>query len=298
MPAPDWSLLLRTPAFETTALLLGLVVGSFANVCIHRLPREHEPAAGRFAWAKDLWAQLRSVVHPPSHCPRCGQPIRPRDNVPVLSWLLLRGRCRSCRAPISWRYPAVEAANGLLWLALAVMRGPSLQTAVAMILVTALLVLSLIDLEHQLLPDAITLPGTAAGLAASVLPGSPLGPLEAALAAAGGWIGCALVALAWKKLRHVDALGEGDWKMTAMLGAFFGWERLLLNVLLASASGALVGVAAVLLGKGGMKSRLPLGTFLGAAGLLIVLFGDALLAGYRAASLSLARALFQGLFGG
>jgi leader peptidase (prepilin peptidase)/N-methyltransferase len=298
MPAPDWTPLLRTPAFEVTALLLGLVVGSFANVCIHRLPRESEPATGRFARARDLWGQLRSVVHPPSHCPRCEQPIRPWDNVPLLSWLLLRGRCRSCRAPISWRYPAVEAANGLLWLALAVTRGPSLQTAVAMLLVTALLVLSLIDLEHQLLPDAITLPGTAAGVAASFLPGSPVRPQEAALAAAGGWIGCALVALAWKKLRHVDALGEGDWKMTAMLGAFLGWERLLLNVLLASASGAVVGIGAILLGRGGMKSRLPLGTFLGGAGMLMVLFGDELLVRYREASLSLAQAVFRVLFGG
>ena len=103
MPAPDWSLLLRTPAFEITALLLGLVVGSFANVCIHRLPLG------------------QSVVSPPSRCPACGTLIKAYDNLPVLGWLLLRGRCRSCRAPISWRYPAVEAANGLLWLALAVL---------------------------------------------------------------------------------------------------------------------------------------------------------------------------------
>jgi leader peptidase (prepilin peptidase)/N-methyltransferase len=280
MPVPDWSLLLRTPAFETTALLLGLVVGSFANVCIHRLPRRE------------------SVVSPPSRCPACGSRIAARDNLPVLGFLLLRGRCRSCRAPISWRYPAVEAANGLLWRALALTRGPSLQTAVAMLLATALLVLSLIDLEHQILPDAITLPGTAAGLAASLLPGSAVRFPEAALAAAGGWIGCALVALAWKRLRHVDALGEGDWKMTAMLGAFLGWEGLLLNVLLASASGAAVGIAAVLLRKGGLQSRLPLGTFLGAAGILMVLFGDDLLTGYREVSLSLAQAIVRGLFGG
>jgi leader peptidase (prepilin peptidase)/N-methyltransferase len=128
-------------------------VGSFANVCIHRLPLEQEPATGRFAWAIDLWRQVSSVVHPPSHCPRCGRPIRPWDNVPIASWLALRGRCRSCRAPISWRYPAVEASNGLLWLGLAAMRGPAVQTVVAMALAAALLVLALIDLEHQLLPS-------------------------------------------------------------------------------------------------------------------------------------------------
>jgi leader peptidase (prepilin peptidase)/N-methyltransferase len=152
MPAPDWTLLLRSPAFETTALLLGLVVGSFANVCIHRLPRRE------------------SVVSPPSRCPSCGSLIRARDNVPLVSWLLLHGRCRACRAPISPRYPAVEAANGLLWLALAALRGPGAQTFVTMALVTALLVLSFIDFDHQLLPDVVTLPGIVAGLAASFRP--------------------------------------------------------------------------------------------------------------------------------
>jgi len=301
MPAFDWSLLLRTPAFETTSLLLGLVVGSFANVCIHRLPRDTEPATGPLAPAIDVWRQVLSVVHPPSHCPRCAQPIRPWDNVPVLSWLALRGRCRSCRAPIAWRYPAVEAANGVLWLALAVTRGPHVQTLVAMLLVSALLVLSLIDLEHQLLPDAITLPGTAFGIAASFLPGSPVGPLESALAAAGGWLAFAGVAFAWKKLRRIDALGQGDWKMAAMLGSFLGWERLLLTVLLASASGALVGIAAMVTRRGGWQSKLPLGTFLGVAGLAMVLWGDTLLVRYRELSVSLAEGLFaayRGLLGG
>jgi leader peptidase (prepilin peptidase)/N-methyltransferase len=283
MPAPDWTQLLRTPVFEATVFLVGLLVGSFANVCIYRLPRG------------------KSIVFPPSSCPACDARIAPRDNVPVLSFLLLGGRCRACGAPISWRYPAVEAANGVLWLALAVLQGPRLQTLVGLALVTALLVLSLIDLEHQILPDAITLPGIAVGLAASFLPGSRTRPLAAVAAAAGGWLFCALLALAWKKLRGIDALGEGDWKMTAMLGAFFGWERLLLTLLLATASGAGVGILAILLGKGGLKSRLPLGSFLGVAAIVMVLFGDVVLAGYRVASLHLADAIlasYRGLFGG
>ncbi len=263
MPALDWTLLLRSPAFETTALLLGLVVGSFANVCVYRLPRR------------------QSIVSPPSRCPSCGALIRPRDNVPVLSWLLLRGRCRSCRAPISPRYPAVEAANGLLWLALAVLRGPRAQTFVAMALVTVLLVLSLIDLDHQLLPDAITLPGIAAGLAASFLPGSPVRPLAALLAAAGGWLAFAAVAKAYQRLRGVEGLGQGDWKMAAMLGAFLGWQPMLLTVLLASVAGTLVGLGAVALRGRDMRYALPLGTFLGAAGIATVFFGDAMLAWYR-----------------
>lgn len=268
MPAPDWSLLLRTPAFETTAFLLGLVVGSFANVCIHRLPLG------------------QSVVSPPSRCPACGTLIKAYDNLPVLSFMLLRGRCRSCRAAISWRYPAVEAANGLLWLALAWRHGPTPRSLVEMALVTALLVLSLIDLEHQILPDVITLPGVALGLAASFLPGSPLTPLASLLAAAGGWLAFAAVAKAYQKARGVEGLGQGDWKLAALLGAFLGWQEMLLSVLLASLAGTVVGLLAIALRGRDLRYALPLGTFLGAAGVLVVFLGDALLGWYR------------GLFGG
>jgi leader peptidase (prepilin peptidase)/N-methyltransferase len=268
MPAPDWSLLLRTPAFETTAFLLGLVVGSFANVCIHRLPLG------------------QSVVSPPSRCPACGTLIKAYDNLPVLGFMWLRGRCRSCRAAISWRYPAVEAANGLLWLALAWRHGPTLRSLVEMALVTALLVLSLIDLEHQILPDVITLPGVALGLAASFLPGSPLTPLASALAAAGGWLAFAAVAKAYLKARGVEGLGQGDWKLAALLGAFLGWQKMLLTVLLASLAGTVVGLLAIALRGRDLRYALPLGTFLGAAGVLVVFLGDALLGWYR------------GLFGG
>jgi leader peptidase (prepilin peptidase)/N-methyltransferase len=260
---PDWSLLLRSPVFETAALLLGLIVGSFANVCIHRLPRGE------------------SVVTPPSRCPSCGGLIRPRDNLPVVGWLLLRGRCRACRAPISPRYPAVEAANGLLWLSLAAARGPRAQTLVAMALVTALLVLSLVDLGHQILPDAITLPGIAVGLAASFLPGSVVRPVEALVAAAGGWLTFAAVAKAYQKVRGIEGLGQGDWKMAAMLGAFLGWQPMLLTVLMAAVAGTSVGLGAVALRGRDMRHALPFGTFLGAAGIAVVFFGEPILSWYR-----------------
>jgi leader peptidase (prepilin peptidase)/N-methyltransferase len=268
MPAPDWSLLLRTPAFEITACLLGLVVGSFANVCIHRLPRGE------------------SVVSPPSRCPGCGARIEARDNLPVLGWLLLRGRCRRCRAPISWRYPAVEATNGLLWLALAVLHGARWSTAVEMALVTALLILSLIDFDHQILPDVITLPGIGLGLAVSFLPEWPVSPVTAFAAAAGGWLAFAVVAKAYEKARGVEGLGQGDWKLAAMLGAFLGWQKMLLTVLLASVAGTVVGLLAIALRGRDMRYALPLGTFLGVSGTLVVFVGDLLLAWYR------------GLFGG
>jgi leader peptidase (prepilin peptidase) / N-methyltransferase len=262
MPAPDWTLL-RTPVFEISALLFGLIVGSFANVCIHRLPR-HE-----------------SIVSPPSRCPACGTLIQARDNVPVFGWLLLLGRCRACRAPISWRYPVVEAANGLLWLALAVLQGPRPRTFVAMALVTALLVLGLIDLDHQILPDAITLPGIAAGLLASFLPGSDVRPLAAAGAAAGGWLAFAAVAKAYERVRGIEGLGQGDWKMAAMLGAFLGWTGMLLAVLLASVAGTAVGLFAVALRGRDMRYALPLGTFLSAGGITVVFLGEAILGWYR-----------------
>src|SRR5262249_21717732 len=193
--------LLRSPLFETMAFLVGLVVGSFANVCIYRLP------AGE------------SVVSPPSRCPHCGEHIGALDNVPVLSFLWLSGRCRHCRTLIPFRYPVVELTNGLLWLGLAALGGPTPQTFVAMALATALLVLSLIDLDHHLLPNAITLPGIGLGLLASLVPGSPLTPLESTAAAAGGYVAFLVVAKVYEKTRGVEGLGQGDWKMTAMLGA-------------------------------------------------------------------------------
>lgn len=260
---PDFREVLRSPLFEIGALALGLIVGSFANVCIHRLPRGE------------------SVATPPSRCPHCDELIRPYDNVPVLSFFLLGGRCRPCRTLIPLRYPVVEAANGLLWLALALLGGPTLQTLVAMLLASALLVLSLIDLDHHLLPDAITLPGIALGLLASFLPGSRVSPVGAAAAAAGGYLGFLAVAKAYEKARGVEGLGQGDWKMTAMLGAFLGWQKMLLTIFLASLAGTLVGVALIALRRRDGKHPLPLGTFLGAAGIAVLFTGDPLLDWYR-----------------
>jgi leader peptidase (prepilin peptidase) / N-methyltransferase len=262
MPGDLFLPLLQPPFWKWSALVLGLIVGSFANVCIHRLPRR------------------QSVGTPPSACPRCGAPIRPWDNVPVLSYLALRGRCRRCRAPISARYPLVEAANGAAYFALAALMGPHVRTVALMALVTALIVLSLIDLEWQILPNVITLPGVALGILASFLPGPP-STLGAVAAAAGGYLALMALALLWKRFRHVDALGEGDWKMTAMLGAFLGWQGMVLTVFLASVMGTVVGVALILFAGRTREAKLPLGTFLGLAGIAVVFVGDPLLAWYR-----------------
>jgi leader peptidase (prepilin peptidase) / N-methyltransferase len=249
-------------AWPWMALVFGLLIGSFANVCIHRLP-------------------LRlSVVAPRSRCPRCQTMISAADNIPVLSYAFLAGRCRVCRGHISLRYPLVEAMNGLFYWGLATQEPPGLPVIVRMALVTALLVLSLIDFDHQILPDVITLPGVALGLAASLLPGDP-SPLTAFLSAAGGYLAFMLVAVSWRALRGIEALGQGDWKLAAMLGAFLGGQKLLLIVLLASFSGTLVGLAVVARGGGTFKHRLPLGTFLGAAAIAVIFVGDPIIQWYR-----------------
>jgi leader peptidase (prepilin peptidase) / N-methyltransferase len=273
--------------FDLLALIIGLAVGSFANVCIYRIP------------------EGQSVVRPPSRCPACGTLIRAFDNVPVLSWLWLGRRCRSCQEPISPRYPLVEAANGLLYLGLAVVGGPSIWTLVAMPFATALLVLALIDLEHHRLPNVITRPGIAAGLMASLLPGWPTKPglvavllsrlvpdstlkpeivafLAALIAAAGGYLAFAAVAGAYKWWRREDGLGQGDWKMAAMIGAFLGVVKLMLVVFIASLVGAIVGLFFIAFRGRDRRFALPLGTFLGAAGIVVILVGDSVLGWYCA----------------
>lgn len=243
------------------ALAAGLVVGSFANVCIHRVPLG------------------LSVVRPRSRCPRCEAPIRAWENVPVLSYLALRGRCRACRDPISPRYPLVEAANGAMYFALAWRMGPTPHAAAAMVFVTALLVLTLIDYDHHLLPNVITLPGIAFGLFASLLPGPPT-PADAALSAAAGYLAFFAVAKAYERTRGIEGLGQGDWKMTAMLGAFLGWQKLLLTVFAATLGGTVVGLGLMAFGGRSSRHALPLGTFLGLSGIAVVFVGQAVLDWY------------------
>jgi leader peptidase (prepilin peptidase) / N-methyltransferase len=251
------------PAWQLFALLLGLVVGSFANVCIYRVP------AGQ------------SIVAPPSRCPVCGSGIRAQDNVPILSYLLLRGRCRACRTAISLRYPVVEAANGIVYFAVAATLGPTPRALVAMAFATSVIVLGLIDLDHQILPDAITLPGIAVGLVASLLPGPGPRPLEAAAAAAAGYVALAAVATIARWHYGHEALGQGDWKMVAMMGAVLGIRGTLVAVFVGTLTGATFGLVAIAAGRGTRRSKLPLGSFLAIGGLAALLAGDRLAAAYR-----------------
>lgn len=241
--------------FAVFAFLLGLVVGSFVNVLIHRVPRGI------------------SVVLPRSRCPHCGSPIRPLDNLPLVSFLWRRGRCRDCRGRISWRYPLVELACGLLFLVCAerfVAPGPAFAAAAFGAL---LLALAVIDAQHLVLPDGLTFTGMAAGLAlglAGWLPYSSLG--ESWIGLLGGAGALFLLAEAWYAFRGEEGMGLGDAKMLAMIGAFLGWKGAALAFVLAVLVGGLSGAVLLLLRLRGPKSRLPFGVFLalGAAGALFL----------------------------
>ena len=259
------------------ALALGAVIGSFLNVVIHRLPRRE------------------SVVFPPSACPRCGARIRPLDNVPLLSFLLLKGRCRHCGAPIAPRYVLVEALSAACTLLLFVRLGPTVTLAVYLPFTWALIVLAFIDAEHQILPDRITLPGIVLSAAVPVLgrlqPWSeavePLGWRSWALGVALGAGIPYLVALAYRlsQLRkppseRVEGMGMGDVKMLAMVGGFLGWQLVLLTLFAGSVLGSLWGLGGMALRRYGMKHALPFGTFLAIGAFLALLAGPWFLAWY------------------
>jgi leader peptidase (prepilin peptidase)/N-methyltransferase len=230
------------------AVLFGLLVGSFLNVVIHRVPRRE------------------SVVWPASHCPHCGEPIRPKDNIPLISYLLLRGRCRNCKEPISVRYPAVEATTGLLFGAAAYEFGVSLALLSALVFISALISLAVIDLEHGLLPNAIVGPAALAGLVLSIL-ANPAGwwtfPLSA-IAVAGALLGLALI--------YPSGMGMGDVKMGGMLGAFLG-PYAALAVFLGAVLGAVTGGLLMAAGKMRRRSALPFGLFMALGALSASLWG-------------------------
>ena len=235
------------PMLTAFAAAFGALAGSFLNVCIYRLPLG------------------KSVVWPASACPHCGRLLSWYENVPVVSWLLLRGRCRTCRAPIGIRYPVIEALTaamfGLAWW----YYGPSVLLASRLVFGCALIVLFAIDLEHHLLPNAITLPGIAIGLIFSfIAPPGWQSSLIGIMLGGGSLFGVAEV---YYRIRHEEGLGMGDVKMLAMVGAFLGWKLTLLTLMLASLSGTVIGLLLIVSGRGGMKYALPFGTFiaLGAA---------------------------------
>ena len=246
---------------DVYAALLGLVTGSYLNVVIHRLPRGE------------------STILPRSRCPWCGGGIRARDNLPVLSYLLLKGRCRRCAAPISWRYPAFEAATAALFVAVAERFGPTLEAVVALIFGCLLLVLAGIDFDHLMLPDRLTLPGIVVGLAAQPwLPRTSF--LDAVLGVAIGAGMLVLLINFWYWLRKEEGMGMGDVNMLAMVGAFLGWQGALVTFVLGTVAGAVCGIALLASGRLEARGRLPFGLFLAVGALAALFFGEWLVAAY------------------
>ncbi|HEX6184484.1 MAG TPA: prepilin peptidase [Pyrinomonadaceae bacterium] len=258
---------------------LGAIIGSFLNVIIHRVPREE------------------SIAFPASHCPSCGTAIRPYDNIPVVSWAVLRGRCRSCRAPISARYPAVELLTAVLFALVYLLHsGLTLSLPFDLAFVAALVALIFIDAEHMILPNVITYPGFALALVArAVVPNlygvasfgdgqfpawllSLGGALLGALVGGGflwgvGWL--------WERLRGVEAMGLGDVKMMLMVGAYLGWPLTLLTIFVGVLGGSVAGVAAMAQrGERDMQMLLPFGIFLGIGSLVSLLFGTQIIDWY------------------
>jgi len=277
---PDLSLI-PLPFVYVVAGVFGAIIGSFVNVVIYRLPREE------------------SIVLPSSRCPDCGAAIAFYDNVPVLSYLLLGGRCRACKAHISARYPAVEALTAALWVIVAWRDGLTWALPFDLVFVTAITALIFIDAEHMILPNAITYPGIVFALVArlalpylmgrpyfddlnmlvnGMLAGMPLwaaslvGALVGALVGGGSlW----LMGWTWEKLRGIEAMGLGDVKMMFMVGAYLGWQLTILTIFLGALSGSVIGIAITLYeGRRDLKSYLPYGVYLGIGAIVALFFGS------------------------
>ena len=248
------------------AFAVGAIIGSFLNVVIHRYPREE------------------SIVFPGSHCPHCNAAITWYDNIPVVSFLVLRGRCRACGAGIAWRYPLVELANALFYLAIFLRTGPTVAFVVVAAIISLTIALIYIDADIQMLPDVIDLPGLALGLGAGALGIGILHPrlmlaeslLDSVLGALlGAAIPLVIIGTYWL-VRHAEGMGLGDVKMLAMIGAVTGWRAVPGVLLLASVTGAVIVLPTAMRSGHGMRQALPFGVFLGIAFLGVLFFGPTL----------------------
>jgi len=298
------------PLFAGSVFVLGLVVGSFLNVVIYRLPimlerewraqaAELMPAASAAAIAAaaapSAAAPIPAAPGPPNHftliaprsaCPACHAPIKAWQNIPVISWLILGGRCAACKAKISVRYPLVELATGFLSAWVAWHFGLSAATACALVVTWALIALTGIDVDHQLLPDSITIPLLWAGLLAAVLIGPragaplPVSPRGAIIGAAAGYSSLWLVYHAFRLITGKEGMGYGDFKLLAALGAWLGWKVLPPVILLSAATGAVIGILMIVLRGRDRAAPMPFGPYLAAAGWLAMMYGDAFINGY------------------
>ena len=244
------------------SFLFGLIIGSFLNVCIYRIPLK------------------KSLITPPSSCPQCGKPVKFYDNIPIISYLLLRGKCRACRAPISIRYPIVELIVGLLSLALFFKYGLSPSYLFSFIFVAILVTISFIDLQHKIIPDVISIPGILLGIIVSIFAFGRISWLNSLIGTVGGGGFLFLVAVIFERITGKEGMGGGDVKLLAMIGAWMGWRALPFIILLASLTGIIIGGGALLLSGRGYRVRIPFGPFLSIGALIYFFYGTELVAWY------------------
>jgi leader peptidase (prepilin peptidase)/N-methyltransferase len=288
--------------FAGSVFLLGLIVGSFLNVVIYRLPimldREWQsqaaavlssdaaPINGTSATVATTPPDRFTLSSPRSACPQCKAPITALQNIPIVSWLVLRGRCASCKTKISARYPLVELATGVLSAWAAWHFGFGLPAACALLVTWSLVALTGIDIDHQLLPDNITLPLMWAGLVAAVAIGPavgvalPVSPKDAVIGSVAGYLSLWLVFHAFRLVTGKEGMGYGDFKLFAALGAWLGWKLLPLVIILSAATGAVLGILMIVLRGRDRSAPMPFGPYLAAAGWIAMLYGDSLVNGY------------------
>jgi len=243
------------------SIIFGGMIGSFLNVCICRLPKEE------------------SIVWPGSHCPHCQKPIKFYDNIPVLSYFLLRGKCRDCKGSISIQYPLVEGITALSSLLLVMRFGPSLSFLFYFVFIAALTVVTVIDLYHQIIPDVISLPGIGVGLLASLLiPEISFWNSLIGVVLGGGSL--FLVATLYQWLFKREGMGGGDVKLLAMIGAFLGWKAVILTILLSSLIGSITGILIMVLKGKDFKYAMPFGPFLSLGAVISLFYGESLIRWY------------------
>ncbi len=243
------------------SIILGAMIGSFLNVCIYRLPKEE------------------SVVKPGSHCPKCHTPIRFYDNIPILSYILLKGKCRHCQASISIQYPIVEAITALSSLFLFKTYGLTWSYIYYFLFVAALIAITVIDLHHQIIPDVISLPGIVMGVLGSfIIPQITYWNSLIGMLAGGGSL--FLVATGYQWLFKREGMGGGDVKLLAMIGAFLGWKAIILTILLSSLIGSVIGIMVMLIKGKDFKYAIPFGPFLAIGAVISLVWGEELIAWY------------------
>lgn len=276
-------LVVQPALLPVVGFVLGLMIGSFLNVVIHRLPimleRDWSAQCAELRGELPAAAEPYSLVSPRSRCPGCGSQLAAYDNIPVLSYLLLRGRCRSCKIPISPRYPAVELLTGLLFAFSAWRFGATPATVGAMLFAAALVALTFIDIDKQLLPDDITLPLVWSGLLFNLI-GTFAGLPDAVIGAVAGYLSLWSVYWLFKLVTGKEGMGYGDFKLLAAIGAWLGWQVLPLVILLSSLVGAIIGIAMIVLAGRSRQVPMPFGPYLAIAGLVAFFWGHWLNQGY------------------